>query len=97
MMSADSWRRLENAKRAGEKKREAAQACAACGQPMPPLIPHEKPWKKKRQHKTHKEGGFKRKCMRQKAEATEAIEAAQDDAVVTAARITFLVLSFEGL
>ena len=85
MMLADSWRRLENAKRAGEKRREAMQACTACGQPMPPSIPHEK--KKKRQHKKHKEGGFKRKCRRQKAEATEAIEAAQGEAVGTAAKL----------
>ena len=49
MMSLDSWRSLENAKRAGEKKREAMQAFTASDPPMPSSIPHKK--KKKRQHK----------------------------------------------
>ena len=50
MVSLDSWRGLENAKRAGAKECEATQACAACGQPMPLPVPHEKK-QETRQHK----------------------------------------------
>ena len=86
MMSLDSWRSLENAKRAGEKKREAMQAFTASDPPMPSSIPHKK--KKKRRHNKHKKGGAARTLAKQKqhtAEATEALEAAQGEAVVTAA------------
>ena len=88
-MSLDSWRSLEDTKRAGEERCAAVQAFTTSDPPLPPSMIREK--KKKRQHKKHKEGGFKRTSKRQKAGATEAIEAAQGEAVVTDDAITVVL------
>ena len=86
-MAGEGWRDGEYwpGGSAADENPEAVQACAACGQPLPSSSPHAK---KKKRHKKHKEGGFKRKLRLQKAEAAEAIEAAQGEAVVTAAANT---------
>ena len=74
-MSLASWRRIENARRAGEETREAMRNSSA--RKDPPSAPQRKrPWQKPRS------GGARsrRTAMAKAKAATEALEAAQGEA-----------------
>ena len=90
-MSLASWRRIENARRAGEETREAMRNFSA--RKDPPSAPQRKrPWQ------TPRSGGARsRRTAKAKAKAaTEALEAAQGEAVEAAAAATEALEAAQG-